>query len=274
MTINCKGTLIDLSNPKIMGILNCTPDSFFDGGRYKDEKSVLAQVEKMLLEGATFIDIGAYSSRPGAADVSQELELKRIVPIVELVLKNFPETYISIDTFRSKVAYECVQGGAAIINDISAGSRDSDLIKTVAALKVPYILMHMRGNPKTMHEKTNYDDLIEDLLLFFSEKIKIARDHGIVDVILDPGFGFAKTLEQNYLLLNKLESLTITDCPLLVGLSRKSMIYKLLNTTAANALNGTTALHMVALHNKANIIRTHDVKEAMECVLLHQQLRD
>lgn len=255
-----------------MGILNITPDSFYDGGKFKDETTALNQVEKMLKDGASFIDIGAYSSRPGANEVSEELELKRITPIVALVLQNFPEALISIDTFRGKVAKECVAIGAAMINDISAGLRNDTLLDTVAELRVPYIMMHMRGTPKTMQTLTDYDDLMRDIIFFFSERLAQTKANGITDVIIDPGFGFAKTLEQNYQLLQQLDSLKIIDLPILAGISRKSMIYKLLKTDAANALNGTTALHMVALTKGANILRVHDVKEAMECVKLYEQL--
>ncbi|MFT5736009.1 MAG: dihydropteroate synthase [Maribacter sp.] len=272
MTINCKGELIDLKTPKVMGILNVTPDSFFDGGSFKDEKNALKQVEKMMLEGACFIDIGAYSSKPGADEVSEALELKRIMPIVELVLKYFPEVLLSIDTFRGTVARECVERGAVIVNDISAGLRDETLLDTIANLQVPYIMMHMRGTPKTMQQQTVYQHLMQDILLFFSQRLAVAREKGIHDVIIDPGFGFAKTLEQNYQLLQQLEALKVTDLPILVGISRKSMIYKLLKSNPKNALNGTTALHMVALTKGANILRVHDVKEAVECVKLHKQL--
>jgi dihydropteroate synthase len=255
-----------------MGILNVTPDSFYDGGKYKDEKSILKQVEKMLTDGATFIDIGAYSSRPGAMEVDESTELKRILPIVKLVLKAFPESILSIDTFRSKVAEECIKGGAAIINDISAGYRDEKMLDVVALFGVPYIMMHMKGTPKTMQSNTDYEDMFKEILYYFSERIALAKSKGIKDIIIDPGFGFAKTLAQNYQLLNELELFKFNEHPLLVGLSRKSMIHKLLNTDASHALNGTTALHMVSLQKGANILRVHDVKEAVECVQLHQQL--
>ena len=255
-----------------MGILNITPDSFYDGGKYKNDKDVLLQAETMLKEGATFIDLGAYSSRPGADHVPQEEELRRVVPIVELLLKNFPNMVLSIDTFRSIVAKECLELGAALINDISAGQLDGDMMTTVAGYHVPYIMMHMRSTPQHMQEHTHYEDLLEDMLFYFSEKIRAAVALGIKDIILDPGFGFAKTTEQNYLLLKKLACLHITKRPILVGLSRKSMIYKVLGTTPEKALNGTTALHMTALANGAHILRAHDVKEAMECITLFEQL--
>lgn len=272
MTINCKGQLIDISTPKVMGILNVTPDSFHDGGQYKDESSILKQVETMLNEGATFIDIGGYSSRPGADFVSENEELNRVVPVVELILKHYPETLISIDTFRSEVAKKSIEAGAAIINDISAGHLDENMIATVGQLSVPYIMMHMKGNPKTMQQQTDYDDLVKDINSYFAERITKAHAAKINDIIIDPGFGFAKTLDQNYELLNHMKLLQIVDKPILAGVSRKSMIYKTLNTTSENALNGTTALHMVALQKGAKILRVHDVKEAVECVTLYNQL--
>lgn len=273
MTINCKGQLIDLSHPRVMGILNVTPDSFYDGGSYKDETQILKQVETMLNYGATFIDIGGYSSRPGADFVSESEELNRVLPVVELILKHFSKTLISIDTFRSEVAKQTVKAGAAIINDISAGKLDENMIAMVGKLGVPYIIMHMRGNPKTMQQQTDYQDLLKEMITYFGEQITKAHEAKINDIIIDPGFGFAKTLEQNYHLLNHLRLLKITDKPILAGLSRKSMIYKTLNTTAKETLNGTTALHMIALENGASILRVHDVKEAMECITLFNQLK-
>ena len=272
MTINCKGNLIDLTAPKVMGILNITPDSFYDGGKYKDEKSILTQVEKMLGEGATFIDVGATSSRPGADPISKSNELNRIVPIVHLLLEKFPDIRISIDTFRAEVAQECLEAGAALINDISAGTLDKNMLRTIANYNVPFIMMHMKGNPSTMQEQTHYKNLLGDILYYFSERLATARALGINDIIIDPGFGFAKTLEQNYEILQKLAMFKCLDLPILVGLSRKSMIYKTLKTNADMALNGTTALHMIALSKGTHILRTHDVKEAMECIKLHNQL--
>lgn len=255
-----------------MGILNITPDSFYDGGKYKQETDILLQTETMLKDGATFIDLGGYSSRPGADHVPQEEELRRIVPMVELLLKNFPDAVLSIDTFRSTVAQECLDRGAALINDISAGQLDDAMMATVARYHVPYIIMHMRGTPQRMQEHTQYGDLLQDILYYFSEKIAAAVALGIKDIILDPGFGFAKTTEQNYLLLKKLALLNSTERPILVGLSRKSMIYKVLGGTPEKALNGTTALHMMALAHGAHILRAHDVKEAVECITLFNQL--
>ena len=272
MTINCKGQLIDLSTPKIMGILNVTPDSFFDGGRFVSDENMLFQVENMLQDGATFIDVGGQSSKPNAAIVSVDEELTRVVCAVELILKNFPETIISIDTFNSKVAQIAVESGAAMINDISAGNLDDKMFETVAKLQVPYIMMHMRGTPQTMSKVTNYDDLVKDILFYFSEKVAKARSFGINDLIVDPGFGFAKTLEQNFELLNKLELFEILELPVLVGISRKSMIYKTLENTPENALNGTSVLNTIALTKGANILRVHDVKEAVECVKLCKML--
>lgn len=268
MTINCKGNLIDLSQPKVMGILNITPDSFYDGGKYTKEKNMLLHVESMLKEGATFIDIGAYSSRPGAKDISAEAEAKRIVPVIEALQKEFPKSLLSIDTFRGTVAEQCLQVGAALINDISAGMLDKNMFATIAAHQVPYIMMHMRGNPETMQQRTDYDNLITEILRFFSERIALARTMKINDLIIDPGFGFAKNLEQNYELLRQLHLFKTIDLPLLAGLSRKSMIYKVLGNTPENALNGTTALNMLALQKGASILRVHDVKEAVECIKL------
>ena len=273
MTINCKGQLVDISQPKVMGVLNVTLDSFYDGGSYKDESDILNQVATMLTEGATFIDVGGYSSRPGADFVSEEEELKRVVPVIELILKEFPRTYISIDTFRSKVAKQTIETGAALINDISAGKLDEKMIETIGKFGVPYIMMHMRGNPKNMQSQTDYKDLVKDIVSYFGERIAQAHKAKINDIIIDPGFGFAKTLKQNFELLNKMELLKITDKPILSGISRKSMIYKTLNTSASEALNGTTALNMMALENGASILRVHDVKEAMECVTLFNQLK-
>ena len=273
MNINCKGKLIDLSTPKVMGILNVTPDSFFDGGKYKDEIGILNQVETMLKHQATFIDIGGYSSRPNADDVSETEELNRVIPVIKLILTHFPNTLISIDTFRSNVAKQSIEAGAALVNDISAGQLDSNMLATVGKLGVPYIMMHMKGNPKTMQQQTQYDDLTKDIIAYFAERIAAAHQEKINDIIIDPGFGFSKTVEQNFELLNQLELLEMLDKPLLAGISRKSMIYKTLNSTSKEALNGTTALHMVALQKGAKLLRVHDVKEAMECVTLFNQLK-
>lgn len=272
MTINCKGQLIDLAHPKVMGILNVTPNSFFDGGKYNDENEILSQVKKMLNEGATFIDIGAYSSKPNAEFVTEEEEIARIVPVIQLILKQYPETLLSIDTFRAGVAKASLENGAALINDIAAGNLDEKMFEVVAEYNVPYIMMQMRGTPKTMQTMTSYDDIVKEMLFYFSEKIAKARSFGINDLIIDPGFGFAKTLEQNYEVMKKMELFQMLDLPLLVGISRKSMIYKVLGTTANEALNGTTFLNTIGLTKGANILRVHDVKEAVECVKLYEKL--
>jgi dihydropteroate synthase len=272
MTINCKGNLIDLLVPKVMGILNITPDSFFDGGNYTNYAAILNQVEKMLLEGATFIDIGAYSSKPGAEFVSEEEELARLLPVIELILAKFPETLISVDTFRSEVAKQAIAKGAALINDISAGLLDDKMLETVAQLQVPYIMMHMKGNPQTMQSLANYEDVVKEVLFYFSERINAARSFGLNDIIVDPGFGFAKTLEHNYEMMQKLAYFSILELPILVGVSRKSMVYKLLESTPQEALNGTTVLNTVALQKGAAILRVHDVKEAVECIKIYQNL--
>ncbi len=267
-TINCKGTLIDISSPKVMGVLNLTPDSFYDGGKYKDEIQILNQVETMLSHGATFIDIGAYSSRPGAQDISIDEEKKRILPILTKILSSFPEAIVSIDTFRSDVAHECIHVGAALINDISAGSLDSQMMAIVAQHNVPYIMMHMRGTPQTMKSLTSYENMIKEIQLYFSKKIAQARALGIHDLIIDPGFGFAKDTDQNFKLLQDMDLLAIQDVPVLAGVSRKSMIYKTLAISPKKALNGTSVLNTIALLKGASILRVHDVKEAVECISL------
>ena len=255
-----------------MGILNVTPNSFYDGGKYSDEKSMLSQVEKMLVGGATFIDIGAYSSKPSAALVSEEEEISRLLPIIKLVVKHFPETLISVDTFRANVAKAAIENGACIINDISAGSLDENMIKTVAELQVPYVMMHMKGNPQTMQSLAKYENITKEILFYFSEKVAQARSFGINDLIIDPGFGFAKTVEQNFELMNNLELFQMLELPMLVGISRKSMIYKTLETSADFALNGTTVLNTIALQKGASILRVHDVNEAVETIKLVSQL--
>jgi len=271
MTINCKGQLIDLSTPKIMGILNVTPNSFYDGGKFTLSENGLSQVGKMLDEGATFIDIGAYSSKPNAEFVSEEEELKRILPVVQGILKKFPDALLSIDTFRSRIAAVCIENGAAVINDISSGNLDEKMMEVIAKHNVPYIMMHLRGTPQTMQTMTNYENIIKEMLFYFSEKVSKARSLGINDLIVDPGFGFAKTLEQNYEILQNLELFQMLDLPLLAGISRKSMVYKPLGLTANEALNGTTVLNTIALTKGANILRVHDVKEALECVTLYEK---
>lgn len=273
-TINCKGTLIDLSTPKVMGIVNVTPDSFFDGGKLTNSDEIVAQVEKMLHDGATFIDLGGYSSKPGAEFVSEVEELNRVIPIVKLLVDKFPDILLSIDTFRSEVAKHAVENGAAIINDISAGLLDEKMLETVAKLQVPYIMMHMKGTPQTMQSLANYEDLLKEMNFYFSERIAKARSFGLNDIIIDPGFGFAKTIEHNYELLQNLELLQFHELPILAGISRKSMIYKTLDSKPENALNGTTFLHAFCLQKGANILRVHDVKEAVECVKLMFQFKN
>ena len=273
MTLNIKGDLINFSVPKIMGILNVTPDSFFDGGKYNSSDKILKQVEKMIISGADIIDVGGYSSRPGASDISVYEELSRVIPVIKLIRKKFPNSLISIDTFRSKVANESIISGADIINDISGGSLDPKMFITAAKLKVPYILMHMKGNPRNMMKNSNYSDITHEVTKYFSEKIEKARIEGINDLIIDPGFGFSKTIEQNYELLNNLDFLKKIKKPILVGVSRKSMIYKIINSSAENALNGTSILHTILLLKGANILRTHDVKETFECIKIINQLK-
>lgn len=270
MTINCKGRLVDFDTPKIMGILNATPDSFYDGGTYTNDQAILLRAEQILAEGAQFIDIGGYSSRPGAAFVSEEEECDRVIPVVQLILKHFPEALLSIDTFRNGVAKASVEHGAAMINDISAGMLDEKMLETVGNLKVPYLMMHMRGNPQNMQQFIGYENIIKEMLQYFSERVAAARQFGISDLIIDPGFGFSKTLEQNYEVLQKLDLLQMLGLPILAGVSRKSMIYKALEITASQAGNGTTVLNTLALAKGAHILRVHDVKEALETVKLFQ----
>ena len=265
---HCKEQILDLSDPVVMGILNVTPDSFFDGGRYLEESAILRQLEKMLEEGASIIDIGGMSSRPGAELISETDELRRVITIILKIRHKFPQVILSIDTLRSKVAVESIAAGASIVNDISAGQIDEAMMKTVAELKVPYILMHMQGRPNTMQTAPRYQNVTVDILDFFIEKLGRLKELGVEEVVLDVGFGFGKTIEHNYQLLKNLAAFRILDCPLLVGLSRKSMIYKYLNISAETALNGTTAIHMVALQNGAKILRVHDVKEAVEAIRL------
>jgi len=271
-TLNVCGRLVNLETPAVMGILNVTPDSFYDGARYQTDSEILQQTEKMLLEGATFVDVGAYSTRPHASDIPVDEEMKRSLRAIRLILKNFPGTLLSIDTFRSEVARVAVQEGAGIINDISGGSLDPKMFDTVSALKVPYIIMHMRGNPQTMITETRYNDLIKDIADYFHQKIDQLRSRSIADIIIDPGFGFAKTREQNFHLLQNLDYFNIFGKPVLVGLSRKSMIWRTLNVTPDEALNGTTSLNTIALLKGAGILRVHDVKEAMQTIRLVSQL--
>lgn len=270
-SINCKGKLIDFSSPKVMGILNVTPNSFFDGGKYNAVDKLEEQVEKMLQEGAAIIDLGAYSTQPNAPFVSEEEELERMIPVVKHLVARFPDIILSIDTFRSEVAKQALENGAAMINDVSAGFLDDKMMQVVGAFKVPYIMMHMKGTPQNMQQFTDYDDVMHDMICYFSERIAKAKSYGIVDVIIDPGFGFSKTLDQNYEVLHKLELLQNLDVPVLSALSRKSMIYKYFQTTPQEALNGTTVLNTISLMKGANLLRVHDVKEAVECVKLYMK---
>ena len=273
MNINCNGKLIDLSTPKVMGILNVTPNSFYDGGKHKEINSIIHQVDKMLSEGADFIDIGAYSSKPSAEFVSEEEEIKRLVPIVKSLVETFPNIVLSVDTFRAQVAKASVENGVAMVNDIAAGLLDDKMLETVAELKVLYIMMHMRGNPQTMQSLTDYNDIVKEMIFYFSERIQKARSFGISDIVIDPGFGFAKTLEQNYEVLHKMELFEMLELPILVGVSRKSMIYKVLENSPQEALNGTSVLNTIALQKGAKILRVHDVKEAVECIKLVSKLK-
>lgn len=249
-----------------MGILNLTPDSFFDGGKYEESDVVLAQVTAMLSAGATIIDVGGYSSRPGADDVSEQEEIDRVIPAIKAILANHPEAIISIDTFRSNVARAAIDAGAAMVNDISGGNLDVEMYDTVAELQVPYILMHMQGTPKDMQDAPSYSDVVGDVYKFFSERINVLKLKGVADIILDPGFGFGKTLEHNYQLLNAIDKFKNLGCPVLAGASRKSMINKVIKTKPKDALNGTTVVNTLALQKGASILRVHDVKEAVEAV--------
>jgi dihydropteroate synthase len=255
-----------------MGIINITPDSFYDGGATTTESQIIKQASKMIQQGATFLDVGGYSSRPGATDISQQQEINRVVPAIEAIIKQFPEALISVDTFRSEVAKQAVKAGACMVNDISAGKLDSKMLETIGALQIPYIMMHMRGTAQTMKSLTEYQNITKEVLFYFSERIAAARALNINDIIVDPGFGFAKNTDQNFELLNHLELFETLDLPVLAGVSRKSMVYKTLDVSAKQALNGTTALHMVALQKGARILRVHDVKPAKECITLFKQL--
>ncbi len=265
-SINCKGKLLSLKTPVVMGILNTTPDSFFDGGKYNSIDFALKQTEKMLNEGASIIDIGGYSSRPGADNIEAQEELDRVIPLIEKINKTFKEVIISIDTFRAKVALEAVNAGASIVNDISAGDDDPDMVATVATLGVSYIAMHKQGNSKTMQLNPTYNGVTTDVLDYFIKKIQLLRQAGIKDVIIDPGFGFGKNRQHNYSLLKNLAAFKMLDCPILAGMSRKRMINEVLNISSIDALNGTTVVNTIALLNGANILRVHDVKEAVEAV--------
>ncbi len=271
-TINCKGQLISLGKPIVMGILNITPDSFYDGGTNTDMKEVLKKAEQMLLEGATILDIGGMSSRPGAAIISEAEELKRVLPVITAIIKQFPDSILSIDTVQSVVAKAAIESGASIVNDISAGKIDPAMYDTVAQLGVPYILMHMQGKPKDMQQKPTYEGVQLEVLDFLIAELGQLRALGVKDVIVDPGFGFGKSIEHNYQLLKELHIFKIMDVPILAGLSRKSMIYKVLECSPQEALNGTSILNLVALQQGAAMLRVHDVKEAMETIRLFEYL--
>ncbi len=273
--INVNGKLMDLSSPKVMGILNITPDSFFEQSRKQTSKDISERVKQILDEGASIIDVGAYSSRPNADDVSIHEEMSRLRVALDIIRNEFPDAVVSIDTFRAEVAQMCVEEYKAdIINDISAGEMDKEMFPTIASLGVPYIIMHMKGTPQTMQNAPYYDNVLKEVLFYFSEKIQRLRDLGVKDIIVDPGFGFAKTIEHNYELMNHLEEFQIFDLPILVGVSRKSMIYKLLGTTPQDALNGTTVLDTIALMKGANILRVHDVRQAVENVRIVEKMQE
>lgn len=271
-TLNCNNRLISLDKPVVMGIINVNENSFYSASRANTTDLVLEKASKMLQEGATILDLGAMSSKPGTDIISIDDELNLILPAVEAVKKYFPEAIISVDTLRSKVAQEVIQAGASMINDISAGTFDSNMMKLVSSFRVPYIMMHMKGLPSDMQQNPSYEDVVMEITRFFVLNIQKAKDVGIADIIIDPGFGFGKSLEHNYQIMKQLEVLQIFDLPVMAGISRKSMIWRPLNTNADSALNGTTALHIYALQKGAKILRVHDVKEAMECITLHQLL--
>lgn len=270
--LQSKGNLLDLSQPIVMGIINCTPDSFFQESRKQETDEIVAQAQKMMEEGAAIVDIGGASTRPQAAEISEQEEMDRVIPAIEAISKHFPDIWISVDSYRSTVAKAAIEAGAKMVNDISAGLFDAQMMETVAALKVPYIAMHNRGTAQTMHQNPNYANITEEVISEMQEVTVRSHNAGIVDVILDAGFGFAKNIEHNFELLNHMAQLRLLGKPILAGISRKSMIYKSLNTDASNALNGTTALHMVALQQGANILRVHDVREAVECIELFGRL--
>lgn len=273
-TINLNGKLIDFSKPVVMGILNVTPDSFFDGGKYRTEKNVLKRAEEILVQGGTIIDIGAISTQPGADGISTKAEIERLLPAVKAVRKNFPEAFISIDTYRSWVALEVIEEcGPCMVNDVTGGNFDANMFDTIGKLGVPYILMHMQGTPLKMQENPVYEDIIREISMFFTEKTKQLTKSGVKDVIIDPGFGFGKTLEHNYDLLNRLDSFKVFQLPVMVGVSRKSMVFKLLGTKPDEALNGTSVINTLALLGGADLLRVHDVREAVEAVKIMNMVR-
>lgn len=271
--INIQGELVDISKPCLMGIINITPDSFYPGSRFSDEHSILKKTEQMLSEGAKFIDIGAYSSRPGADYINENEEKERLRPALSIIRKHFPDCFLSLDTFRASIAEWAVcEFNVSIINDISGGTLDEAMFSTIARLKIPYVLMHMRGNPQNMQSHTNYSNVTKEVMYEIALKILKLQEIGINDIIIDPGFGFAKNLNQNYELLNNLYLFKIFELPIMAGVSRKSMLYKLLNITPEEALNSTTVLHTIALLNGVNILRVHDVKEATEAIKIVDKL--
>ncbi|MEY3342567.1 MAG: hypothetical protein RL090_251 [Bacteroidota bacterium] len=272
--INCTGDLLDLTTPKVMGILNVTPDSFYDGGKFTDLKAIMKQVKRMVKEGVDIIDVGGQSTRPGAKMIATGTELKRVIPVIEKIKEHFPDMIVSVDTYRSEVAQHAIKVGAGMVNDISAGAFDRKMHSTVAKSNAAYVLMHMKGMPETMQQNPRYKDVVQDVLKFLAEKTEKCRKMGIRDVIVDPGFGFGKTLAHNFQLLSKMEVFKITGCPLLAGISRKSMIYKTLDINQKEALNGTTALNMTALMKGASILRVHDVKPAKETIRLFDMLNN
>ena len=272
--INVKGRLLDLATPQVMGILNVTPDSFYSGSRMQTQEEIAARARQIIDEGASIIDIGAYSSRPNAEHITAEEEMNRLRTGLEIVNRNHPDAIVSVDTFRADVAEQCVEEyGVAIVNDIAAGEMDNRMFETVARLGVPYIIMHMQGTPQNMQMNPHYDDMLKEIFFYFSKKVQQLRDLGVKDIILDPGFGFGKTLEHNYQLMNHLEEFSIFELPLLVGVSRKSMIYHLLGGTPDEALNGTTVLDTISLMKGADILRVHDVKAAVETVKIVQKMK-
>jgi len=271
-TLNCNGRLLVIDKPLVMGIINATPDSFYEGSRFSGTGKILAQAEKMISEGADLLDIGGQSTRPGSEQVSEDAELSRIVEGIETIHQKFPEIFISVDTYYSTVARKCVEAGANIVNDVSSGTMDKDMLPTIAALQVPYIAMHMKGTPQTMQQLANYENVTREVLDFFIRKKNECKIAGVTDVIIDPGFGFAKTIAHNFQLLKDLSVFKMLDAPLLAGLSRKSTIYKTLGISPGEALNGTTVLNTIALMNGANILRVHDVKEAKEAVNIWQAM--
>ena len=266
--INCRGTLLDVSKTVVMGILNITPDSFFDGGKFTEEESIVKQVKKMISEGASIIDVGASSTRPGAPEIGVKEELSRLIPVIDMLVKEFPSGIFSVDTYNSETAQQAIKKGAHLINDISGGSMDNRMFEVVSDLQVPYILMHIKGTPADMQFNPEYDNVTKEIIEYFIRKIEILRKLHIRDIIIDPGFGFGKTLEHNFQLLNHLKDFALFEVPVMAGLSRKSMVCKVLGKNPADALNGTTVLHTLTLQQGVNILRVHDVKEAMEAIKL------